>query len=351
MNTMTKSLLFLATAATAALAQSPAPQEPLNIPAIVKLKIERKPQTIKVLAAEGKNAFRYESLDGPMIVKLKDCDSFFMRTPDDMAQALVEYQGDRLESARTKLGQVKRKYAMMVGLPDNPASTAANLELDCAVRLQDWAAVKTLADKFPGKTDLGEGMPLRLDTAKLLGLLSEANFADALIERAAPLLENKNKLTLEELGWLQYALGRAYASKIPAAELEAGRLSDASVPLANQAIDALSMTVVSTYGGKLELPADAAMRAATLLFAMPEAQAAVARIGKLRDEATLKKNPAALKDAAAMATIYRTILKPDDKNELMARIASYFVNDAKKADDKKTAKPAAKPAPAKPASK
>lgn len=344
MNTITKSLLLLATASFAATAQSTDAPEPLNIPSIVKLKIERKPQTIKVLAAEGKNAFRYDTLDGPMIVKLKDCDSFIMRTPDDLAQALTDYQGDRLEAARTKLAQVKRKYAMMIGLPNNAAATAANLELDCAVRLMDWGAVKTLADKFPGKGDLGEGMPRRLDTAKLLGLLSEANFADAVIEQAQPLLENKNKLTLEELGWLQYALGRAYAAKIPAAELEAGRLSDESVPLANQAIDALAMATVATYGGKLELPSDAAQRAATLLFAMPEAQAAVARIGKLRDEATLKKNPASLKDAAAMATIYLTILKPNDKNEQLTHIASYFVNEAKKNTDKNPAKPAAKPA-------
>lgn len=349
MNTMTKSLLVLATAASVSMAQEPASQEPLNIPAIVKLKIERKPQSVKVLAAEGKNAFRYDTPEGPMILKIKDCDTFLMRTPDDLAQALLEYQGDRLESARTKLGQVKRKYAMMVGLPDNAASTAANLELDCAVRLQDWAAVKTLADKFPGKTDLGEGMPLRLETAKLLGLLSQENFADALLEQAKPLLENKNKLTLEELGWLQYALGRAYAAKIPVAELEAGRLSDESVPLANQAIDAYSMATVATYGGKLQLPADAARRAAALLFAMPEAQAAVARIGKLRNEATLKKNPVSLKDAAAMATIYQTLLKPGDKDEQMTRIASYFVNDAKV--EKKAEQKSAKPAAAKPAAK
>lgn len=345
MNTITKSLLVLAASSMTVAAQD-ANTEPLSVPAIVKLKIERKPQSMKVLAAEGKNAFRYNTLEGPMIVRLKDCDTFFMRTPEDLAAALTDYQGNRLDAARTKLAQVKNKYAMMIGLPDNASATAAKLELDCAVRLMDWDAVKTLADKFPGKGDLGEGMPHRLDVAKLLGLLSEANSADTIIEQAKPLLENKNKLTLEELGWLQYALGRAYAAKIPAAELEAGRLSEESVPVANQAIDAFSTVVVATYGGKLELPADAAARAAILLFAMPDANAAAARIGKMRDEATLKKLPATLKDAAAMATIYQKLLNPGDNNEQLTQIASYFVNEAKK-----KAPDSAKPAPSKPASK
>ncbi len=345
MNTITKSLLVLAVSSAASFAQSPAPQEPLSVPAIVKLKIDRRVQPLKVLAAEGKNAFRYDAPEGPMIVKLKDCDTFFMRTPEDLAAALTDYQGNRLEAARAKLAQVKNKYAMMIGLPDNPSATAANLELDCAVRMLDWPAVKTLADKFPGKGDLGEGMPRRLDAAKLLGMLGDANYADALIEQAQPLLENKNKLTLEELGWLQYALGRAYAARIPSAELEAGRLSDESVPLANQAIDAFSTTVVATYGGKQELPADAAARAAILLFAMPDANAAAARIGKMRDEATLKKLPASLKDAAAMATIYQKLLKPGDTNEKLTQIASYFLNEAQKKDDKNPRQPAAgKPA-------
>lgn len=345
MNTITKSLLILA-ASSLTLAAQDSSSEPLSVPAIVKLKIERRVQPMKVLAAEGKNAFRYNTLEGPMIVKLKDCDTFFMRTPEDLASALTDYQGNRLETARTKLAQVKNKYAMMIGLPDNPSATAAKLELDCAVRLLDWAGVKSLADKFPGKDDLGEGMPRRLDTAKLLGLLSEADFADAVIEQAKPLIENKNKLTLEELGWLQYALGRAYAAKIPAEELEAGRLSAESVPLANQAIDAFSMVVVATYGGKPELPADAAARAAILLFAMPDANAAAARIGKMRDEATLKRLPASLKDAAAMATIYQKLLKPGNNNEQLTQIASYFVNEAKKKDTN-----AAQPAPSKPAAK
>lgn len=343
MNTITKSLLVLAASSLTVAAQDP---EPLSVPAIVKLKIERKVQPMKVLAAEGKNAFRYNTLEGPMIVRLKDCDTFFMRTPEDLAAALTDYQGNRLDAARTKLAQVKNKYAIMIGLPDNPSATAAKLELDCAVRLQDWPAVKTLADKFPGKGDLGEGMPRRLDVAKLLGLLSEANFADAIIEQAKPLLENKNKLALEELGWLQYALGRAYAAKIPAAELEAGRLSDESVPMANQAVDAFSTAVVATYGGKMELPADAAARAAILLFAMPDANAAAARIGKMRDEATLKQLPASLKDAAAMATIYQKLLKPGDNNEQLSQIASYFLNEAKKKDPN-----ARQPAPSKPAAK
>ncbi|MCD7797934.1 MAG: hypothetical protein LUG84_00800 [Akkermansiaceae bacterium] len=296
-----------------------------TVGAVVKLKQSPKPARINILSSAGKNAFSYESPEGPKNEQLKNCDSFLMITPKDLVSALSDYNGNHLSAARSKFDKVKTKYAAMIGLPNNAAARAANLELDCAIRMLDWPAVKNLSEHFRGKGDLGAGMTNRLEVAKLLGLLSADDFSDGIIERAASLLEEKNKLSLEELGWLNYALGRAYEAKIPTAELEAGELTEPSLAAAGQAVDAYCTAMVATYGGKVELPIDASARAAEILSSMPGVKAALAKIGQRRDSLSLRSLPAAMKEAAALAYVHLHFLNPNSKNEKLAVFASYHV--------------------------
>lgn len=335
-------LAFAALSLPLAAQESDEAQSAVSLNAFVKLKQGRKPAKLVVQSVQGKNVFSYVPLNTPAAqpeqLNVKDCDMFLLIKPKELVNALPDYYGNRLDSARKKLSQVKAKYAGFIGIPDSPAAKAAELELECAVRLMDWPAVKDLADHFRGKGDLGEWISGKIDAAKILGLLSTDKFSDTVIEQATALLENKSKpLHLEQLGWVNYALGRAYEAKLPSKELADGVLSDASVETANRAIDSYATSMATTYGGKTELAADASARAALLLAAMPGAKAAMEAQGTKRDSYSLKKLPMHLKEAAAMAYIHLNLMNPKEQNPAMTELASLRVQPViKKTQTQKT---------------
>lgn len=305
-------------------------QTAVTLNAYVKLKQGKKPARIIVHSVPGKNVFSYIPFNTPAAqpeqLNVKDCDMFLLINPKELVNAMPDYNGNRLDSARNKLAQVKTKYAGFVGIPGSPAAKAAELELDCAIRLLDWAGVKNLADHFRGKGDLGEWISGKVDVAKVLGLLSTSKFADAVIEQATALTENKSKpLHLEQYGWVNYALGRAYEAKIPSKELSDGVLSEASVETANRAVDAYATAMATTYGGKTELAADASARAAILLSAMPGVKDALQTLGSKRDSYSLKKLPMQAKEAAAMAYIHLNLMNPKEQNPALTELASLRV--------------------------
>lgn len=345
-------LAFAALSLPLSAQESSEAQPAASLNAYVKLKQGRRPARLIVQSVQSKNVFSYVPANTPAAqpeqLNVKDCDMFLLISPKELVNALPDYYGNRLDSARNKLAQVKTKYAGFVGIPGNPAAKAAELELDCAVRLMDWASVKNLTEHFRGKGDLGEWISGKIDAAKVLGLLSTNTFSNAVIEQATALTENKGKaLHLEQFGWVNYALGRAYEAKLPSKEIADGILSEGSVETANKAIDAYAIAMACTYGGKTELAADASARAAILLSAMPGVKAAMEAQGRKRDSYSLKKLPMQLKEAAAMAYVHLNLMNPKEQNPVLTELASFRVQPTvKKAQPQASEKSAEKPAEA-----
>lgn len=320
--------------ASVATAQDEAKPAAPKIKAIVLLPSDKKPKELVIERAVDKDNFVYidTSIAQEMQASVSSCRPFVIQTPADLAAALNTFREGDLAAARKQAASVKKKYAAYAGLPGSPTTIAALTELSCAVRLQDWAAAKSLAASFPAADSLEGVAAMRVQIAGIMGDISDSpkslETQKAAIEELLKDKKAAKAINSELYGWLRYALGRAYAARITAEELQNG-IPDDKVKAANEAVDNLCQCVASIHGSQAELPVDALNRAMTILWAMPSVKAYKAPAANEMTKQAWASAPADFKDAVAIANLLKTVYAPGEANELADKLAPLFYNTGK----------------------
>ncbi len=340
LNMLALGLAALTAAPMAAYAQQEAPKSKLQAFVV----INKKPNRIHVMNATGKGSFIFFQEDQQMQMNVKDCGMFMFITPADYAAVLNDYRAGDIASARKKAAAVKSKYAEYVGLPGNPATEAALIELDCALRMQDWAAVKTLAGGFAHPEYLADDDKRSLAVAKVLGNISDDAGSSAAQKEAVESLlkgEDSRKLSLVDYGRLCYALGRALEAQVPADQLNGTVKAEQAAGLI-KAVDSYCQTAVSTHGADMQLPLDAMQRAMRLLWAQPGVKDYAAGCTGEMDKARWNNAPVNFKDAVVLAWLMQNVYTANaaaalPQKALIDELAKYYFN----AEQGKAPEPAA----------
>ncbi len=327
LNMLALGLAALACAPTVAQAQE-APKTKLQ----AYVMIGKAPARVPVVNATGKDKFIFIREDQQMQMDVKSCNMFMLITPADMGVALNEYRAGDLASARSKFAAVKSKYAEYVGLPGNPSTEAALLELDCALRLQDWTAVKSLAAGISHPEYLGDEAKATLEVAKVLGNITDTpGGLEAQKEAVAAVLKSEagKKLSLVDYGRLRYALARAYEAEVPAEQL-AGTVTAEQAPDLIKAVDNYCQAALSTHGTTMELPLDAMQRALRILWAQPGVKD-YAAAGTEMDKTRWNNAPVNFKDAVVLAYLLKNVYTEDaaaalPQKALIDESAQYYFN-------------------------
>lgn len=293
---------------------------------IVHVQFDKAQEILKVTSCTGDTFQFTDRRDGSQKAATpKDTKIFYIDTPKDLVEAEEAFRGNELAAARKQLAAVKSKYAMYNALPGNPSTKAALMELECAVRMQDWAAVRMLANSFP-KFDLLKGEELALvEAARIAGMITDDPGCAGTIGKAYKFLSEKKKdafrnMPTDKYAWVCYARGRSLANglgdSVPADKVDT----------MHEAVDLLCQCVMASRGKNPELVEDALSRSIDLLVAAPGVREAM---GKLRGNITKKtweEAPFDLRDAVAMAKIYRTVVAPKGKNKNADALCKLFYN-------------------------
>ena len=83
---------------------------------------------------------------------------------DDFVDAKVAMENRKYQDARNKFHALIGKYAATLPIKDSLSARAAVNELECAMRMMDWAGVKGLVSRFPVRTCLLYTSPSPRDT-------------------------------------------------------------------------------------------------------------------------------------------------------------------------------------------
>ncbi len=290
---------------------------------------------VPVARATGKDKFIFIHNDQQMQMDVGKCNMFKLITPVDHASALNAYRSGDIAEARKLLGAVKAKYAEYVGLPGNPATEAAMLELDCALRQLDWAGAKALVDGFSHPDYLSDADKSTFAVAKLMVSVSDApGGLEKQKEAVAAVLKSEEgkKLTLADYGRLRYVLARAYEAEVPAEQL-AGTVTAEQAPDLVKAVDNYCQTALSTHGAAMEIPLDAMQRALRILWALPGVKDEAAK-GATMDAARWKSASVNFRDAATLAFLIRKVYTGDDaatlrEKALIDEVSKYYYNAEK----------------------
>ena len=307
-----------------AYAQQPAKTQ--GLVAVVQANEKAKPVKRMITRADGKDTYVFFDNSDETEKKGNAAKArlFFLQTPVDLAEAERSLNARDFAAARTQLGAVKTKYASFVGLDRNPSTRAAMLELECAVRQLDFAALKTLVGSFQHADWLSLEDRGKYMAAGILAKACTGAAADAVVADVDKLLAANAGKTLNGscYGWLQYAIAYSTAAAIPAAEIS-GTISEANVAAAHSAIDAYCRAGVSSHGSAMELPADAMSRAQALLWAMPGVKEYAAKASPM-DANKWNAAPANFRDAVALAYMLKNVF--DTSNATVDEAAKYFFN-------------------------
>lgn len=323
-----KNIIGLAVAALScvqfAVAQQPA-KKATKLTAALHMPGSKKPPVMMELERgdeEGNFYYLQEGTDQLMQARASACSMFVIQTPADMASALTDFYGGDLEDARKKFAAVKKKYAAFVGLPGAPSTTAALHELTCAVRLLDVAGVKELAASIPGEKNLIGSDAARVAAARVVALIDDTPASYKPISEAvvAAIKKHGANMDTESYGWMRYALGRAAAAVMTESKDKA--------KAANAAVDFYCQAVMSMHGAHKNLPADAIVRAMTILWDMPGVQDYAAKAAKPMDKKTWGKAPADFRDAVALAHYYKVLYAASGAaaNPLVDQLDAYYFN-------------------------
>ncbi len=331
LNMLALGLAALAAAPMAAHAQQAAPAAKLQAYVLIGKASGR----IPVLKAMDKGVFTYMQKDQQMQMSVKDCGVFLILTPVDLASALNDYRAGDLAEARKKAAAVKAKYTEYIGLPGNPSTEAALVEIDCAVRMQDWAAAKSLANGFAHPEYLDDADKATLAAVKVLGNIADTpgtfDAQKAAVEALTKGDASKN-LSLTDYGRLCYALGRALEAQVPAEQLN-GTVTAEQAPGLIQAVDYYCQAAVSAHGAAMEIPLDAMQRAMRLLWAQPGVKD-YAKGGTQMDKARWGAAPVNFKDAVVLAYLLQNVYTADaasalPQKELIGELAKFYYNPEK----------------------
>ncbi len=319
-------LIVVGLAALAGFAGAQQPAKQQGLVAVVQVSDKSKPTKLLVKSAAGKDTFVYfdRGTEQDVQRKTSGLKLFFLQTPADLAEAERALTSRDFASARTQLAAVKSKYQSYLGLDRNPAERAAVLELECAVRQLDLAALKTLVSSFPHADWLSAEDKGKYMAASILAKAGAGAGAPEVEEEVKKLMGSAIGKTLNGdcYGWVQYAIGYSTAAAITAEELS-GTVAEANLAAANKAIDAYCQAGISSHGGDMELPIDAMTRAQALLWAMPGVKEYAAR-GAAMDAAKWNGAPGNFRDAVALAYLLKNVFGTG--GETIDAAAKFFFN-------------------------
>ena len=221
---------------------------------------------------------------------------FYMLEPEAFLSAKESYQNEQFREARAKFPTVKSRLAPIMGLEDGYFQAAALLEIDSALSLLDWGAVKELTASFPKQSPLTSEMKLDMEIYGLFGKLADKAY-DQIISSSKSLLErNKDKLTLDQRARIHFLMGTALAEKNQGTE----------------ALDHLAFSIVGAHGGNRELAAAAIQKSLELYEKNPKVDALRQRFNMGEVSAISPvSNPQEIKEAAALVYLFKNVLFPD----------------------------------------
>ena len=97
----------------------------------------------------------------------------------------------KYQEARNKFHALVNKYASTLSIKDSLSARAAVYELECAMRMMDWAGVKGLAAKFPVRgANLSPSVQNDLEVAKIMALIPDKDW-NGVKSRAGSFLATK----------------------------------------------------------------------------------------------------------------------------------------------------------------
>ncbi len=294
----------------------------------------------EITRSDGKDNFFYiqDGTDQEMQMSVAACKPFVLQTPADLASAVNTFREGDIAAARKKCAAVKAKYANFAGLPGSPVTIAGIAEINCAVRMQDWAALKTLVANFPSADALTGADAMCLKVAAIMADISDSpkslDTQKAAIEELLKDKKAAKAINSEMYGWLRYALARANAAKLTEEDLN-GTIPEDKVKFADAAIDNFCQCVAATHGIAPELPVDSLKRAMTILYAMPGVKDYKPATPMTKQ--TWANAPANFKDAVAMANLLKLVYAPDEKIELADKLAPFYYNTGKDKPKKEAA--------------
>ncbi len=283
----------------------------------------KKPAKIVVDKAAGKGKFIFTdpTSQQQMEYPVAQCKTFLLQSPADFLVASRLYRAGKLEAAVARLNAIQKKYNSFVGLPGNPATEAALMQVMAQIRLQDWAGLKSTLANFAEPNMVDEYQKPLLAVAKFLAV--EDAEAAAQLEAVEAMLGKKavvDALDLEVYGLLRLAQARALSAPLAGAEL-----TEESALTASLAVDYYCQAAMAMHGANPELVAYCMQSAAKLLWAMPNVKSYVAGLSGATSctPEQWKTAPANFRDATALAKMAAGVFG-GTLDEAATAIAAYY---------------------------
>lgn len=333
-----RNIVTLALAATVGLTMSAEAQDKkasLTAIAVKKTKGDKagKAGKIAVIASTKPGVYTYQkdADTAPEVNIEKNFSTFYVQTPPALVEAMRLYAAEDFEPARASLHKVRKQLENWRGLPEGPFLRAYRAEVECAVRQLDFAGAAAVVADFPSDVEkvLTAQDKVASNAVKLLAAATrEGGFDPAKIEENVKAIVTKQSkaVTPAQYGWLNFALGAAYQSTVPADQIASHAITAEHKVNASKAIDAYCTTAMSSHGAQMELPIEAMKRAQLLLWSMPGVQEEVAAFGHPTPQ-KFKKASQNFQDAVSLAYILINVYGVEaGDNTTIGKAAKLFQN-------------------------
>lgn len=151
------------------------------------------PTDIYILSANGPTVQFVESRESQEVLQQMDSafKTLYIFETADFVDAKVAMENRKYQEARNKFHALVNKYASTLSIKDSLSARAAVYELECAMRMMDWAGVKGLAAKFPVRgANLSPSAQNDLEVAKIMALIPDKDW-NGVKSRAGSFLATK----------------------------------------------------------------------------------------------------------------------------------------------------------------
>ena len=257
------------------------------------------PTDIYILSANGPTVQFVESRESQEVLQQMDSafKTLYIFETADFVDAKVAMENRKYQEARNKFHALVNKYASTLSIKDSLSARAAVYELECAMRMMDWAGVKGLAAKFPVRgANLSPSAQNDLEVAKIMALIPDKDW-NGVKSRAGSFLATKKNATRLQQARMKYALG---AAAMVAQDW-------------NKALDYFAEALVLLHGSDEELASACVARSLDAYLCMPDVVkffenpvvSSAVESRKNNPEAVIpdsrmKSRPAPVKEAAAL---------------------------------------------------
>lgn len=281
-----------------------------------------RPTDIYVLSANGPTVQFVETRESQDVLQqpASAFKTLYIFETDDFMDAKVAMENRRYQEARNKFHALTGRYASTMSIKDSLSARAAVHELECAMRMMDWAGVKNLVAKFPVRnSNLSPAAQNDLEIAKIMALIPDRNW-NGLKTQASAFLATRKSATRLQQARMKYALG---ASSLATKDW-------------NKALDYFAEALVLLHGSDENLGSASIIRSLDAYTHLPEVAkflaepsvTAAVEARKLNADALIpdmqmKARPQNVREAAALYRLHE-LMFPDKK--LPARYDSFAVS-------------------------